>query len=55
MSKVVLHFLNDDSAATSIEYALIAGGISIVIIGVVNTIGTQLNTVFYDKIAAALK
>jgi pilus assembly protein Flp/PilA len=55
MSKLVLCFLNDDSAATSIEYALIAGAVSIVIIGVVNTIGTQLNTVLYGQIATALK
>jgi pilus assembly protein Flp/PilA len=55
MGKFVLRFLSDDSAATSIEYALIAGGISIVVIGVVNTIGTQLNTVLYVKIATALK
>jgi pilus assembly protein Flp/PilA len=55
MSKLVLRFLNDDSATTAIEYALIAAGVSIVIIGAVNTIGTQLNTVLYDKIATALK
>jgi pilus assembly protein Flp/PilA len=55
MSKLILSFLNDDSAATSIEYALIAGGVSIVVIGVVNTIGTQLNSTLYGQIATALK
>jgi len=54
MNKCVVRFLSDESAATSIEYALIAAGVSIVIIGTVNTIGTQLNTVLYDKIANAL-
>ena len=33
-------------AATAIEYGLIAAGISIAIIAVVNGLGTQLNTVF---------
>jgi pilus assembly protein Flp/PilA len=55
MRDLILGFLRNDSAATSIEYALIAGGVSIVIIGVVNSIGTQLNTVLYGKIATALK
>jgi hypothetical protein len=32
MTKVTLRFFCDESAATAIEYALIAGGISIVII-----------------------
>jgi len=54
-SKLVLRFLSDESAATAIEYALIAGAISIVIIATVNTIGSQLNSAFYDKINTALK
>ena len=36
MRKLVLHFLSTDSATTSIEYALIAAGISIFVIGAVN-------------------
>jgi pilus assembly protein Flp/PilA len=47
-------FLADESAATAIEYALIAAGISIVIIAVVNGIGTQLNAK-YTTISNALK
>ena len=39
-------FLSDDSGATAIEYGLIAAGISIAIIAVVNGLGTQLNTKF---------
>ena len=46
MCALVLRFVNDDSAATAIEYGLIAAGISIAIIAVVNGLGTQLNTVF---------
>ncbi|HEY6018930.1 MAG TPA: Flp family type IVb pilin [Candidatus Paceibacterota bacterium] len=55
MRNLVHRFLSDKSAATAIEYALIAGGISIVIIGTVTTIGSQLNSAFYDKIDTALK
>ena len=55
MHDLIRGFLRNDSAATSIEYALIAAGVSIVIIGVVNSIGAQLNTVMYGKIATALK
>ena len=36
----------DESGATAIEYGLIAAGISIAIIAVVNGLGTQLNTTF---------
>ena len=46
MCALVLRFVNDDLAATAIEYGLIAAGISIAIIVVVNGLGTQLNTVF---------
>jgi len=46
MRKLVLRFVNDDGGATAIEYGLIAAGISIAIIAVVNGLGTQLNSVF---------
>jgi pilus assembly protein Flp/PilA len=39
-------FLNDESGATAIEYGLIAAGISVTIIVVVNALGTQLTSVF---------
>ncbi|MGH6664836.1 MAG: Flp family type IVb pilin [Pseudolabrys sp.] len=45
MSKF-LAFLKSDSGATAIEYGLIAAGISIAIIAVVNGLGSQLNTTF---------
>jgi pilus assembly protein Flp/PilA len=35
-------FLKDESAATAIEYALIASGIAIAIIAAVNGVGTAL-------------
>ena len=46
MRALVSRFVNDQSAATAIEYGFIAAGISIAIIAVVNGLGTNLNTVF---------
>ena len=45
MSKI-LRFLRDNSGATAIEYALIAGGIAGVIILVVQGVGTKLASSF---------
>jgi len=45
MSKLMA-FLKSESGATAIEYGLIAAGISIAIIAVVNGLGTKLNTTF---------
>ena len=43
----VVAFLFDESGATAIEYGLIAAGISVAIIAVVNNaLGTQLQTTF---------
>jgi pilus assembly protein Flp/PilA len=39
-------FLRDQSGATAIEYGLIAAGISVAIIAVVNALGSQLQTTF---------
>ena len=44
--KQLAAFFKDQSGATAIEYGLIAAGISVAIIAVVNTIGTKLNTSF---------
>jgi pilus assembly protein Flp/PilA len=41
-----LKFLSDESGATAIEYGLIAAGIALAIIAVVNGLGTNLNTMF---------
>jgi pilus assembly protein Flp/PilA len=46
MSKLVLRFLKNESGATAIEYGLIAAGISVAIIAVVNGLGTSLNNTF---------
>jgi pilus assembly protein Flp/PilA len=39
-------FLCDDKGATAIEYGLIAAGISVAIIAVVNGVGTKVNAAF---------
>jgi pilus assembly protein Flp/PilA len=38
--------LTDESGATAIEYGLIAAGISVASIAVVNNLGTKLHTTF---------
>jgi len=44
--KVLVQFLKDESGGTAIEYGLIAAGITIAIIAVINALGSQLNTTF---------
>jgi pilus assembly protein Flp/PilA len=46
MKKILKDFIADESGATAIEYGLIAAGISLAIIAVVNGLGTKLNTKF---------
>jgi pilus assembly protein Flp/PilA len=46
MRRLLTRFLADESGATAIEYALIAMGISIVIVASANGIGTKLGTTF---------
>jgi len=46
MTKLFTRFLQDQSGATAIEYGLIAAGISLAIIAVVNGLGTNLNNKF---------
>jgi len=46
MKTLFSRFLKDETGATAIEYGLIAAGISIAIIAVVNGLGTTLNTKF---------
>lgn len=46
MTNLFTRFAKDESGATAIEYGLIAALISVVIIGVLATVGTRLNTKF---------
>ena len=46
MNNLFARFLHDQSGATAIEYGLIAAGIALAIIAVVNGLGTNLNDKF---------
>jgi pilus assembly protein Flp/PilA len=48
MKNMIKKFWSDESGATAIEYGLIAAGISLAIIAVVNGLGTNLNGKFTD-------
>ena len=54
MKNLVKRFANDESGATAIEYGLIAAGISVAIIAVVQGLGTNLKTTF-GSVQTALK
>ena len=51
---IISRFLKDETAATAIEYGLIAAGISLAIIVAVNGLGSKLNTKF-TSINSSLK
>jgi pilus assembly protein Flp/PilA len=46
MKNLISSFLKDETAATAIEYGLIAAGISVAIIAIVNGLGSTLNSKF---------
>jgi len=51
---LLVRFLKDDAGATAIEFGLIAAGISVAIIAVVNGLGSKLNGKF-DSISTQLQ
>jgi pilus assembly protein Flp/PilA len=53
MPDCLKRFMADESGATAIEYGLIAAGISVAIISVVNSVGAQLKSTF-TKISTQL-
>ena len=54
MRMQIVRFMRDETAATAIEYGLIAAGIAVAIITVVKGRGSKLNTSF-TSISTALK
>ena len=52
--RLVVRFFKDESAATAIEYGLIATGIAVAIIPVITGLGTKLKTTF-STISTAIK
>jgi pilus assembly protein Flp/PilA len=53
MRKLVQRFARDESGATAIEYGLIAAGISVAIIAVVQGLGSNLKATF-SSVSTAL-
>ena len=53
MLTTVKRFVADESAATAIEYGLIAAGIAVAIIAIIPTVGSKLATTF-TKVSNAL-
>jgi pilus assembly protein Flp/PilA len=54
MRRELMAFLRDESGATAIEYGLIASGIALSMIAVVNRVGGNLKAVF-ASISTAVK
>jgi pilus assembly protein Flp/PilA len=54
MQRLLVRFWKEETGATAIEYGLIAAGISVAIIAVVQSLGSSLNTTF-SSVATALK
>ena len=54
MKQLFHNFWKDQSGATAIEYGLIAAGIALAIIAIVNGLGTNLNAK-YTAINSSLK
>ncbi len=54
MKTIVARFVKDQSGATAIEYGLIAAGISVAIIAVVQGLGSNLKATF-TSVSTALK
>ena len=52
--RMLSRFFRDESAATAIEYGLIAAGIAVAIIVAVQGVGTALNTTF-TSVSTALR
>ena len=46
LKRIFSKFMSDQSGATAIEYGLIAAGIALAIIAIVNGLGTNLNNQF---------
>jgi pilus assembly protein Flp/PilA len=54
MAQLVSRFFKDQTAATAIEYSLLAAGIALAIVAVVQALGTQVKVPF-STMSSALK
>ncbi len=46
MLNKIMNFVRDEEGASAVEYGLLAALIAAVIVGIVTTLGNQLNTAF---------
>ena len=54
MTHLIKSFLANESGATAIEYGLIAGGIAVVLVAAVTSVGTNLKPIF-TTVGAAVR
>ena len=54
MFRLIREFLGEEFGATAIEYSLIAAGVMLAIVAVVQSLGSTLNTTF-TNVGAGLK
>jgi pilus assembly protein Flp/PilA len=54
MKTLLARFIRDEAGATAIEYALIASGLSIVILGAANALGATVSGK-YTTVASSLR
>ncbi len=54
MRAAIKNFIQNESGATAIEYALMASGIGIAILATVNTLGTNVKTM-WTTVSTALR
>lgn len=52
--QLALSYIQDETASTATEYAIVASLISIIIITVVGGIGSSLNNLYYDQVQNGL-
>jgi pilus assembly protein Flp/PilA len=52
--KIFKAFLGNTSGATAIEYAMIAAGISIMIVAAARSIGSNITTLYINKVSGNL-
>jgi Flp pilus assembly pilin Flp len=49
-----VNFVADARGATSIEYAMVAGLVAVVVAAAIDSLGHNVSTMFYAQVAAAL-
>jgi pilus assembly protein Flp/PilA len=53
MKRFCSQFMRDESGATAIEYGLIVSGITLAILGTIQTLSVNVKTMLWDVVAAA--